>query len=181
LGQQVLTGKIVVAAVGALSVGAATLVAQGQVAPEFRTAPRSLITEKLDRSRMSPTPGTLNPIVAKYWDLGEANGSLPLQHIQLLLQRTPERQAAFDAQVEALHTKSSPSYNKWLTPEQVGSEFGTSASDLATITSYLAAEGLLSITSSRAAYISTSTEPRPRWSTPSRPKSTRFRFPVLRE
>jgi subtilase family serine protease len=123
-----------------MTAGACT--AQAQIAPEFRTAPRSLITEKVDRSRLVPTVGALNPIVANYVDLGEVQGSLPIQHIQLLLKRTPERQASFDAQVEALHTKGSASFHKWLTPDVVGAEFGPSASDISTITSYLQSEGL---------------------------------------
>ena len=122
---------------------AAALVAsaQAQVAPEFRTAPRSLITEKLDRSRTTSLAGALNPIVASYQDLGEVDSALQIRHIQLLLHRSPERQAAFDAQLEALHTRGSSSYHKWLTPELVGSEFGPSESDLATISSYLSSEG----------------------------------------
>jgi hypothetical protein len=115
--------------------------AQNQASPEFRTAPRSLITEKVDRARMVPAQGALNPIVARYRDLGEVSPTLPIRHIQLLLQRPPERQLAFDAQVEALHTVGSSSYHKWLTPEVVGSEFGPSQSDLTTISSFLTAEG----------------------------------------
>ena len=64
-----------------------------------------------------------------------------MEHIQLVLQRPPERQAAFDAEVEALHRRGDPSYHQWLTPEIVGTEFGPSASDLATLTSYLQSEG----------------------------------------
>jgi subtilase family serine protease len=111
------------------------------VQPEFRTAPRSLITEKVDRTRMVKTPGALNPIVSKYQDQGEVDPSLPIMKIQLLLQRPAERQAAFDAQVEALHTPGSTSYHKWLVPETVGAEFGPSASDIATVVSYLQSEG----------------------------------------
>jgi subtilase family serine protease len=64
-----------------------------------------------------------------------------MEHIQLVLQRTQERQAAFDAQVEALHQRGNPSYHHWLTPETIGTEFGPAASDLATLTGYLQAEG----------------------------------------
>jgi hypothetical protein len=58
-----------------------------------------------------------------------------------VLLRPPERQAAFDAEVEALHRPGDPSYHQWLTPEIVGTEFGPSASDIATLTSYLQSEG----------------------------------------
>ena len=64
-----------------------------------------------------------------------------LEHIQLVLQRPTERQAAFDAEVDALHQVGDPSYHQWLTPEVVGTEFGPSASDIATLTNYLQSEG----------------------------------------
>jgi hypothetical protein len=125
--------------------GAVTAVAQAssgaQVAAEFRTAPRSLITEKVDRTRTLQIPGASNPIVGKYADLGEVDGATPIQHIQLLLRRPAERQAAFDAQLEALHTKGSPSYHKWLTPDVVGTEFGPSAADIQTVALFLQSYG----------------------------------------
>jgi hypothetical protein len=118
-----------------------SLAAGAQVAAEFRTAPRSLITEKVDRSRVVPTTGAVRPSVAQLTDLGEVEGTLPMEHMQLLLNRPAERQAAFDAEVEALHTPSNPSFHKWLTPDVVGQEFGLSQADLATIVSFLESEG----------------------------------------
>ncbi len=55
-------------------------------------------------------------------DLGEVDDALPIEHIQLLLRRTPERQAAFDAQVEALHTPGNARFHMWLTPATIGTE-----------------------------------------------------------
>lgn len=115
--------------------------ALAQVAPEFQTAPRSLITAKVDRNRMVPTIGAVQSGVTALQDLGEVSGSLPMEHIQLMLRRPSERQAAFDRQTEALHLKGSSSYHKWLTPAMVGSEFGLTDSDVATVTAYLQAEG----------------------------------------
>jgi hypothetical protein len=133
--------QVLAGAVGVVLLATGVLGARAQVAAEFRTAPRSLITNKVDRSRMAATIGALNPIVAQYQDLGEVDGSLPIQHIQLLLRRPAERQAAFDAQVEALHTMGSSSFHKWLTPATVGSDFGPSDADIQTITAFLQSEG----------------------------------------
>ncbi len=115
--------------------------AQGVVRPQFRVGARSLVTTQVDRTRTVPTQGAVSRRAAQLPDLGEADDALPIEHIQLLLRRTPERQAAFDAQVEALHTAGSASYHQWLTPETIGSEFGPSAADLATLTAYLGGEG----------------------------------------
>ena len=108
---------------------------------EFRTAPRALITQAIDRGRLARTEGAVNPEAATAADLGARDPSAAMEHIQLLLVRPQERQAAFDAQVEALHQRGNPSYRHWLTPEIVGAEFGPAASDLAALTAYLQAEG----------------------------------------
>jgi hypothetical protein len=110
------------------------------VAPQFRTAPRSLITEKVDVSRPVTVPGAVRASVASLKDLGASSPSLVMEHMQLVLKRPAERQAAFDAAVDALHTPGA-SYHKWLTPETVGSEFGLSGSDVATIQAYLQGQG----------------------------------------
>ena len=117
------------------------LPALGQVPSEFRTAPRSLVTGKVDRTKLVPTTGALSRTASNYEDVGRVAATLPVEHVQLLLRRPAERQAAFDAFAESLHTKGSPNFHRWLTPEIVGSEFGPSESDLATVRSYLESEG----------------------------------------
>lgn len=112
-----------------------------QIRPEFRTAPRSLITQTVSRSRMMTARGAVHREAATAQDLGALDPSAPLEHMQLVLRRPSERQAAFDAEVIALHQPGSPSYHQWLTPEIIGAEFGPSASDIATLTRYLRSEG----------------------------------------
>ncbi|MGA8938633.1 MAG: protease pro-enzyme activation domain-containing protein [Acidobacteriaceae bacterium] len=112
-----------------------------QVSTQFRTAPRSLISQRLDRTQVTTIPGAMRAGISSYQDMGEVESTLPMEHIQLLLRRPAERQAAFDAEVEALHTPGNPSYHHWLTPAIVGSEFGLSDADIATLTGYLQSEG----------------------------------------
>jgi subtilase family serine protease len=111
------------------------------VGVEFRTPPRPLVTQTIDRSRLVPTQGAVHRQVASAQDLGPLDPAATLEHIQLVLQRPRERQAAFDAEVEALHQPGNPSYHLWLTPETIGTAFGPSASDIATLTDYLQSEG----------------------------------------
>jgi hypothetical protein len=112
-----------------------------QVAAEFRTAPRSLVTTAVDRARTVLTTGALSRTASKYEDLGRLQPSFRIEHMQLLLRRPAERQAAFDAYVESMHAKGSPNFHRWLTPETVGKEFGPSDADLATIKAYIESEG----------------------------------------
>jgi hypothetical protein len=138
-GRQSFAGLILLLIAAWLPVAAQTTV--HPVRPEFRAAARPLITLTIDRGRLVRTQGAVSKAVATAQDLGVRDPTALMEHIQLVLQRPQERQAAFDAQVEALHQRGSPSYHQWLTPETVGAEFGPAASDLATLTSYLQAEG----------------------------------------
>src|SRR3569833_4130691 len=60
----------------------------------------------------------------------------------LVLRRSPDMQAAFDAFVESQYDPNSPNFHQWLTPEQVGAQFGPAMSDIATVSSWLASNGL---------------------------------------
>ena len=60
----------------------------------------------------------------------------------LVLRRSPEMQEAFDAFVESQYDPNSPNFHQWLTPEQVGAQFGPTMADIATVSSWLASNGL---------------------------------------
>jgi hypothetical protein len=126
---------------GGLSLSAPAQTATPAIRAEFRTTARPLITQTIDRSRLVPTRGAVHREVATAQDLGARDSSATMDHMQLVLQRPRERQAAFDAEVEALHQPGNLSYHKWLTPETIGAEFGPAASDLAMLTGYLRDEG----------------------------------------
>lgn len=116
-------------------------VSASSVRAQYRTAARSLITEKIDRSRLAAIPGAVHVEIARAQDLGAVEANEPMEHIQIAMQRPAERQAAFDALVEAQQRKGDPSYHQWLTPETIGAEFGPSSADLATVKGFLQAEG----------------------------------------
>ena len=117
---------------------------QGTASPvraEFRTPARPLIVQPVDRTRLVMVQGAIAGDLSQAQDLGARDPSLTMEHVQLILRRPAERQAAFDAQVEALHQRGGPSYHRWLTPEVIGAEFGPAPSDVAMLTSYLQGEG----------------------------------------
>ena len=60
----------------------------------------------------------------------------------LVLHRSPEQQAAFDAFVASQYDATSPNYHHWLEPEEVGEKFGPALADIATVSSWLASHGL---------------------------------------
>jgi hypothetical protein len=125
----------------ALCAPATGQVANGAARAEFLTSPRRLVVEPIDRSRTVETRGAVTRATAGAQDLGRRDPAAAMEGIQLVLKRPQERQAAFDAQVEALHQRGSASYHRWLTPATVGAEFGPAPEDLAALRSYLEAEG----------------------------------------
>jgi subtilase family serine protease len=68
--------------------------------------------------------------------------SFPAQRLILLLNRPPEREAALQQFLQAAHTRGSASYHKWLTPEQIGEQFGPADADVQTVTGWLNSHGL---------------------------------------
>ncbi|HWG18245.1 MAG TPA: hypothetical protein VN678_10305, partial [Acidobacteriaceae bacterium] len=89
-----------------------------RVRAEFRIAARRLLTARVDRTRMTPTRGAVRPSARTAVDLGAVDAATPMEHMQLVLRRTAERQAAFDAEIAALHRPGDPSYHQWLTPQE---------------------------------------------------------------
>jgi hypothetical protein len=59
----------------------------------------------------------------------------------LVLKRDAETQAAFDSFVASQYDAKSPNFHKWLTPEEVGAEFGPAASDLDDVKEWLRSHG----------------------------------------
>jgi hypothetical protein len=66
---------------------------------------------------------------------------MPLHRLLLVLQRSPQQEAALRKLLDDQQTKASPNYHMWLTPEQFGEQFGPAPSDIQAVTDWLASEG----------------------------------------
>ena len=75
-------------------------------------------------------------------DRGAVLGSLPLDHMLLQLQRSPESEAALTTYIATLNDPQSGNYHKWLTAAQLGSTYGPAPSDIAAVKSWLQSKGL---------------------------------------
>ena len=104
-------------------------------------APRPLITQALDESRMKVLKGNTHPLARREFDLGTAPATLPMERMLLVLKRSPEQESALRKLLDDQQDKNSPHYHKWLTPEQFGAQFGPSDADMQTITSWLQSHG----------------------------------------
>jgi pseudomonalisin len=75
-------------------------------------------------------------------DLGEAPEDLSLSHLTVVLKRSAQRQLGFERFLNQQQDPRSPNFHHWLTPVEVGEQFGASAHDIAAVTDWLQAQGL---------------------------------------
>lgn len=110
------------------------------VAQELATKP--LIVEKIDENNLVPLRGNTHPAATAANDRGRVSPGLAMTGMILVLRRSPERQAAFDAFVASQYEPASANFYHWLEPAEVGEKFGPAPADIATISSWLGGHGL---------------------------------------
>src|SRR5580658_1254690 len=98
--------------------------------------PSPLITQPVNESQLTVLKGNTHPLARPEFDLGTAPATLPMQRMLLVLKRSPEQESAMRQLLENQQDKSSPSYHKWLTPAEFGEQFGTTETDMQTITAW---------------------------------------------
>jgi hypothetical protein len=84
---------------------------------------------------------TVAPKAALAQDLGAAPSSQKLETMTMRFSMTDAQQAALDQLLLDQQNPASPRFRQWLTPEQFGAQFGLSAADLATVSSWLTSQG----------------------------------------
>src|SRR5271154_482909 len=87
------------------------------------------ITQPVDATKLTLLRGNTHPLARAEFDNGAAPGTLPMEHMLLVLQRSPEQEAALEKLMAEQQDKSSANYHHWLTPEQFGEQFGPADQD----------------------------------------------------
>jgi hypothetical protein len=126
------------ASVFATSAGAAQ-VSEAQV---LNPAPRNLVTESVDTNRRHVLAEHRAAWATTQNDRGQLPADLPLQHLTIALKRTAEREQAFQQLLADQQDPASPDYHHWLTPIQIGEQFGASQQDIDAVSAWLSAQGL---------------------------------------
>src|SRR5581483_1552896 len=85
--------------------------------------------------------GNTHPAAIAKNDRGPVSARLPMSDLVLVLSRSAEQQAAFDAYIESEYDSGSPNFHQWLTPDQIGQRFGPAQTDLDTLSSWLTGHG----------------------------------------
>jgi subtilase family serine protease len=106
-----------------------------------REPTRRLITQAIDDSKLVKLPGNTRSEANATNDRGPVPASLPVQHMQLLLRLPTEKEEELDKLLHEIQDPHSPSYHKWLTPEQFRLEFSLAPEDLQIIGGWLTSKG----------------------------------------
>src|SRR5271165_7156271 len=87
-------------------------------------AARALVTTPIDAARFVRLSGNTRPEATAAHDRGRVPDTLRMEHIQLLMKRPAEREAAVQKAIEEMHDRSSPSFHHWLNIAQIGERYG---------------------------------------------------------
>jgi Pro-kumamolisin, activation domain/Bacterial Ig-like domain (group 3) len=105
------------------------------------TLPQPRIVAAVDEAQLAVLKGNTHPLALAQYDRGAAPADLPMNRMLLVLKRSPEQEAALSKLLDDQQDKSSPSYHRWLTPDEFGRQFGPADQDMQVITSWIASHG----------------------------------------
>ena len=100
------------------------------------------ITQQIDERAYVTLKGNTRPEATNaLLYRGPVSATLPMDHMLLFLQRSPEQEQAVDEFINSLNDRSRPISIKWLTPEEFGEKFGVDEGDIQQVTNWLQSEG----------------------------------------
>jgi hypothetical protein len=127
-----------VLAIAAFSLAFAVVAAAQRAA----TPAQPLITQSINDGDLVTLAGNTRPEAKNPGnDRGPVADDMPMPHMMLQLRRPPAQEQALQALIDQLHDPTSPNYHHWLTATEIGTRFGPSTSDIATVTAWLGRRG----------------------------------------
>ena len=85
--------------------------------------------------------GNTRPEAKALNDRGRVAEDLPLHHMMLQLQRTPEREQALQQFIKDIHDPTSPLFHHWITAAEFGERYGVGSAGIAKVTDWLESQG----------------------------------------
>lgn len=95
------------------------------------------ITGEVDTSHLTALKGYLHPNARPEFDQGPVEATMPIAYAMLYLRPAD----GLESFLTDLQSPSSPSFHKWLKPEQFGERFGLSGNDIGKVTDWLRGAG----------------------------------------
>ena len=122
--------------------GAGAAIGLALFVPLFGQFSRVLIVDSIDESKLVTLAGNTRPEArTRANDRGIVPDSFVMEHMFLQLRRPPVLEAEFVQRISQMHDKTSPNFRQWMTPKQIGDEYGPAQQDLDTIKSWLQSKG----------------------------------------
>lgn len=138
--EHVMRGLSIAAAVAALpSIALASNASSALAGLNTTEAPR--VTQTVDNRVVSTLGNTHLSLIGSSVVSGAVADSTPMNHMQLILQRSALRTAALESLTDALHDPSSAKFHQWITPEQFGTSFGVADADIGAVKTWLQSQG----------------------------------------
>ena len=104
------------------------------------TAPR--IAQPVQEGQLVQLLGSTHPLATAEFDRGPVEDNFPMEHMFLQLQRSPEQEEALERFLVEVQDPQSSNYHKWLTPDELGANFGPAQQDIDTVVQWLSSHGL---------------------------------------
>jgi subtilase family serine protease len=111
-------------------------------APPSKEAPSHLNEAAINEAVRHVLVGNTHPLATLAHSIGRLPSERLIEHMQLVLQRSPDEEAQLHTLIDALHDKTSPQYRHWLSAEEFGNQYGVSRADVAVIVRWLQAHGM---------------------------------------
>jgi subtilase family serine protease len=105
------------------------------------TPARILITRPIDSGRLYTLAGNTRPEANAQNDRGSVADTFAMDHMLLLLQRSPEREQALRNFIDQQHDSTSPNFHRWLTAAQFGQLYGPAPQDIEAVSGWLRSSG----------------------------------------
>jgi len=101
-----------------------------------------LIKQNVDEGELVTLGGNTRPEANAKYDRGRVSDDFLMEHVLLLLRRSPEQEQELEQLIEELHDPSAPVFHHWLTAREFGKRFGVSEHDREAIKSWMKSRGL---------------------------------------
>jgi subtilase family serine protease len=100
-----------------------------------------LVSGAIDEMNLVRLAGQTHPLVSIGIDQGAVSDSMPMAHLRLQLQRSPEQEAQLSAAIQERQDPNSANYHHWFTAKELGEQFGPAQQDIETTSRWLSSHG----------------------------------------
>jgi uncharacterized repeat protein (TIGR01451 family) len=114
----------------------------GVVVDPASTRPVARVVAPVDVAQRVVLPGHVVPAIRGAADLGRLSPEAALRHLIMVLRPGAEQDHALQSLLDRQLDKGSPSFHKWLQPEEFGNRFGVADEDIAKVTAWMRGQGL---------------------------------------